>query len=422
VNVGCVITTDSDEVQAVSPIVNPTIGAGTAIDTGTEELAWRERVVAFASQNQRYRVAYMGVTGHHDASALTNTGMLGVAQYPVMFEKISTGTVPTMDNKGKQAASSKNEPNLASFGFARPAYSCIDMYKTWEQMQQSPNAYLSEAKFGFYAPYRLSHTCQKWRNARALMPYLDNWNYTPMDPQDHGVSMGCLAFAGLEKGFPFGELPYANDDTTVDHSNVTWPSYVVENCDEGVIHVSARNLTPQASFNFMIRMGIETQVAPGSPLCPFMKLPPPHDALALDGYFAICRELKDAYPEAYNGWGEILKPIAEAAADALQFIPGIGKGVAAAAHMAIPLISKVAGGLSTAANRPTKKGSKTGADLSMGAKEKVRQQLALRAMMKQRAQAKTAVKGKNKKRKLKFRKPKGKPGQPWSRNPLDAGW
>lgn len=447
INVGVVKTIDSDSVVTWSPIINPTISVSTVYPN--EELTWRQRAVAFATDNQRYRVAYMGVTGHHDASALTNTGMLGVAQYPLMFTKQSTGyTVNVADgltrppgpnrfresvcaqareemsrhgavapdkkvsHKASTSSSSKTAsplPNALTFGFARPAYSVIDLPKTWEQLQNLPNAFLTEAKYGFYAPYRLSKTCQKWRDARALMPHLDLWNYAPLLPTDHGVAMPVEAYSGLTRGFPFGVLPYASDDVTGQaETGAVWPSYVVENADDGVIHIIARNLTPQASFTFMIRLGIETQVAPGSPLVPFMRCPPPHDQLALDGYFAISRGLKDAYPEEYNGWSEILTPIAEAAADAIgTIVPGVGP----AAKMIIPLVRKVFGGMSKKANEPSKKGRRDGETLSAAKKEEVRTALAVRAARKKI--------GKGKKKKVRSKKKKGRAPPSWQQAERD---
>jgi len=58
----------------------------------------------------------------------------------------------------------------------------------------------------------------------------------------------------------------------------------------------------------------------------FAKLSPVYDPLALQGYFAISREMRDAYPEEYNTFGALLGTIANAAATALPTIlPMLGK-------------------------------------------------------------------------------------------------
>lgn len=87
-----------------------------------------------------------------------------------------------------------------------------------------------------------------------------------------------------------------------------------------VAHISARNLSTSTSFTFFFRYGIEMQVVPRSTLAPQMKLSPPYDAVALNAYFAIARELKDAYPANYNDLGKLWDVISNAARTVLPFI------------------------------------------------------------------------------------------------------
>jgi hypothetical protein len=109
-----------------------------------------------------------------------------------------------------------------------------------------------------------------------------------------------------------------------------------------VAHVSARNLSDQTSFTFHFRMGIEIQLDPSSTLTPQLKLSPPYDPLALDTYFAIARELKDAYPADYNTTGKLGGAIKEAlkalGPPLLAMIPG-GASLA-------PLVGPTVDGLS----------------------------------------------------------------------------
>jgi hypothetical protein len=93
-----------------------------------------------------------------------------------------------------------------------------------------------------------------------------------------------------------------------------------------VAHLSARNLSNQTSFTFHFRIGIEIQLDPSSTLTPQLKLSPPFDPKALDVYFAIARELKDAYPADYNDagklWGAIKEALMVIAPPLLAAIPG----------------------------------------------------------------------------------------------------
>jgi hypothetical protein len=314
---GMVIITDALGVKTTTPIINTNVG-GSGIPRG--EIEWRMRVLNFAANVEKFRVAYMGVTCHHDATALNNSGMLACAQYPIMFQKPTLATnVIESQAKGKAPA-----PNIVQPVVIRQCYNCLDTYKSWEHLQTMPNAYLGEAKFGGYAPYKLSHTHQKWRNARELMPWFDSTNY-PFGNVDSDYQFPLLevkTFATTTTGFPFGVKPFAWDDPTSSGGRY-YPSILPQLADNGMIHYAMKNIAANAGFTFMIRMGFESQVSPGSSLVPFAKLSPSYDPLAVAGYFKIARELKDAYPEEYNDWGKILGVIASAAADAFgSLVPG----------------------------------------------------------------------------------------------------
>lgn len=68
---------------------------------------------------------------------------------------------------------------------------------------------------------------------------------------------------------------------------------------------------------FYFRCGWEMQPLPGTNLVSFAKSSPPFDQRAISSYFAISRELKDAYPADYNDLGKILEVIKSAARVAL---------------------------------------------------------------------------------------------------------
>jgi hypothetical protein len=105
-----------------------------------------------------------------------------------------------------------------------------------------------------------------------------------------------------------------------------------------VAHVSARNLALSTSYSFFFRYGIEMQVKPDSFLAPQMKLSPPYDPVALDSYFAIARELKDAYPSDYNDLGklwDVIKSAASVALPVLSMAGPYGKSAAMVGRLAI---------------------------------------------------------------------------------------
>jgi hypothetical protein len=91
-------------------------------------------------------------------------------------------------------------------------------------------------------------------------------------------------------------------------------------------HICARNLALTTSYTFFVRAGIEMQVSPSSTLSPQLKLSPPHDPMALDVYYRISRELKDAYPVEFNDkgkmWGVISNTFRSTILPLLSQIPG----------------------------------------------------------------------------------------------------
>lgn len=102
---------------------------------------------------------------------------------------------------------------------------------------------------------------------------------------------------------------------TSDYCNDVWGSF------------AAKNLGPTTSFSFFIRAGFECQVQPGTVLTSHQMLSPKYDRGALDTYFMISREMKDAYPADYNEEGKILGTIARIAKTVspyLGMVPGIG--------------------------------------------------------------------------------------------------
>lgn len=290
---GAVRTVDALGAVTWSAILNPHL-------TGTTTSEKRDFVF---NQWEKYRIAYLGITGYHDAAALSNNGLIASAQYPqtpeytTYFEDLET--------------------SVPYYYLTRRAELWPQTLKTFEQLQNLPNAYFGAARDGVYCPYKLSETCQDWVSAKDLVLHFAS-----------STSQAFLPSAGAYN-VPIAspmEGPYG-----IVGSNRTTLYTVQKRCDDGVIHISGRQFASAASFTCYYRSGFEVQVTPGSTISSFAKTSPPHDATALSTYFSISRELKDAYPAEYNDLGKIVRTIADAAADVLPTIfPGLGPIVRAA--------------------------------------------------------------------------------------------
>jgi len=111
---------------------------------------------------------------------------------------------------------------------------------------------------------------------------------------------------------------------------------VPEFCNGQWGDISFRNMSVATSLVVYIRVGFEVQVRPQSSLAPYLKLSPAYDAQALDAYFMISRELKDAFPASYNDANKIwsvISSVAKAVAPVLSpFASWMSMGIKAAAN------------------------------------------------------------------------------------------
>jgi len=280
-----------------------------------------DKYMSFTKMAQRWRLAYMSVTGYQDGPDLANQGSVVVCQSPV--EPLCFPAVWA-------------EPGGVFGGPNLEFYSAED-FPNFDTSQAMPNAYFNRSREGFYVPLKLTETCQDWRSQR--------------DDCFAGVPIDEGAVYGLYKMPPTTSYPYP-------HANCAdggLQPLVVSATPSGqktvgmlngtFAHICARNLDVTTSFTFYIRMGIEMQVCPGSVLSPQMKLSPPHDQMALDAYFAIARELKDGYPADFNDLGKIWEVISRAGKAVLPFIGAtgpLGASVSAVGRAAIGLGDNIA--------------------------------------------------------------------------------
>lgn len=281
--VGSVHTTDSAGAESWSTILNSQISGTTMA----------EKKAAFLAIAQRYRIAYMGITGYHDAAAISNNGLLASAQYMDCSKEYTWN--------GYASAQS----------YSRPVEGWPDAPRTFTQLQSMPNAYFGAAREGVYAPYRLSLTHQVWQNASSTVVHA---NY-PWTTATDGYAAGTLPSTAPATGYPYGLAigPY----TTVSNAS-DWLLH--RRADTGVIHISLKQIAQDASFTFYYRSGWEYQVLPGTTLACFARSSPMYDPEAISAYFKISREMKDAYPACYNDLGKILGTIANIAKDVIGTI------------------------------------------------------------------------------------------------------
>lgn len=268
-------------------------------------------VAKFSASFERYRMTHYGVTVYLDAPALSNQGSIVAAQY-------------------QAAPLSLSNPTYVDSVCAHPAI-------RWQQRDtpdfttcmQLPNAYTGLAKDGCYMPLKMDSNHAVWRDVREVVYEATDWarrdtgvvdelTTTYVVPGTAG-SLGAGLYPGLKR------LYYASA------SNAWVGQFHMLPAIENTGVIAWKGLDPKATLRFVHRVGFECQCQPGTSFAPFLRMAPGHDEAAVDSYFAIARELKDAYPAEYNDFGKLWDVIKGAAKRVSPLIETLLPGPAGAA-------------------------------------------------------------------------------------------
>lgn len=261
-----------------------------------------EKFEAFAGMVQRWRLAYMSVTCYQDGPDLANQGSIVCAQPPVKPRQVAFSYVNTTSVKSL---------------YPTEFFTAEDM-PVFDVLQAEPNAYFGRSKDGAYVPLKLTETCQDW---------VSESDVVTSGFVASGVPTGQVTLDSTVNPIPY--YPHY----TLEPARIVVAAHIPQSAhgertspmlNGTFAHICARNLGLSTSFAFFVRCGIEMQVTPSSVLSPQLKLAPPQDPLAIDTYFAIARELKDAYPAEYNDLGLIwdaISPVARKVSKVLKAVP-----------------------------------------------------------------------------------------------------
>jgi len=280
----------------------------------------------------RWRRAYAGLTGYLVAPQLSNQGTITAAQYMVRPTVLGSpcrtaGSADAKATKTGGAGAVNAGGNARILAHPLIAYRSTDLYD-YDTLQGMPNAFVGQARDGFYMPLKLDSNHAAWHTRSDLVydgsrydVVGDEWVNPTLDV--HTTEMGG---AGL-----YNQVanPYSGDGATVFHG---WPHLLP--CTSITGAIIFKGLSMEASLLLQYRMGYECACLPGTIFAPYLKLAPVWDPAAVQSYFAIARELKDAYPADYNDLGKLWDVIKGAARVALPFIrPVLGQGLGSLARL-----------------------------------------------------------------------------------------
>lgn len=265
------------------------------------------KMSSFCQQFKRWRLAYMGVTVHQNGPAMSDQGSIVVCQPPVSLVSHSL------------CSWFSTTPGLV---VARPVASLkLSDRASYENSQTLPNSYLANSRDGVYVPLKLTQTDQKWYSMadsismgldRAVVDpiYTNDLIILPTGPFPTGTG-GYYPFLSLAPAHVPSQTSGVNCDETSCPLNETWAN------------ISVRGASTASSYTFFVRLGLECQCAPGSIMSPQQRISPVYDPEAIRAYYAVSRELKDAYPADYNDLGTLWKVIKDLARKSLPLLKTI---------------------------------------------------------------------------------------------------
>lgn len=307
----------------------------------------------------RHRLMYCGVTVTLDAPALANQGTVVACQHavdPDVFNVVSIvqpAPAPRAEAARSDAAAKPRAPALATTMSKHLRCFPLGTMISYDQAMGMPNTLVGQAKDGVYMPLRLSETSQEWVSL-ADLSFVGAPNYSSAAGEYYGdVDYRVFTAANMPDA-PTYVMPYAScragyvTDTGSPFGDLI---YRPLNAEWG--YLGFRNLSINSSLSFTIRMGIEAEVLPSSILAPYQKSSPEYDPQALQAYFHISRQLKDAYPADYNDLAKLWGVIKSAAQAAMPFLGALGP-YGAVAGAAIPAAIGVVDKLSASYMRSKK--------------------------------------------------------------------
>lgn len=316
---GAALYTDSVSAKAVE-FVNTQVGGA----------SHPERLNNFLADFARWRLAYASVTIYQDGPDLANQGTVVVCQKPVEPTRFNL-----YDGQNGQ---------FVAQGLHHAFHLEASDLPDYTRSQSMPNAYFGKSKEGVYIPLKLTKTHQQWHSHRDLLYQSTASSVVAYTTSTTGgrLNIPTSASDDVNGQYPFLSINDLHQRSST-YTNI-YGSLTSDFCNENWADFSFRNMAVTTSLSMFFRFGFEVQVPPTSSMAPHLKLSPPSDPAAVSAYFAISRELKDAYPADFNDLGKIwdvISTVGKTIAPALNFVPGVGPLLAGGARAALSMGDRI---------------------------------------------------------------------------------
>jgi hypothetical protein len=267
---------------------------------------------------EKWRVIGCSVTVTMEAPATANQGNVMAATYKVdksLFTLAGAATATAISAWSKVSA--YHPQDVASY----------------DNLVTMPNVFTGQARDGCYLVLPLDNL-EKWHGRHDASYYVNGY----ITNTDITGKITLPEATDIAEAFPWTAedgvvVPFYTIATTEAKKGVDTTTYTsggslmpaVANTIVGAICFTG--LDPEATLIVKTHLIIEMKVSPGTILSPQQKTAPAYDPSAIDAYYKISRQMKAAYPAAYNDLGKmwsVINQIARSLSPVLGVIPGIG--------------------------------------------------------------------------------------------------
>jgi len=316
-------TTDTSSAYGVSTFYNGQLGVTSAFsEFGANARTWNAAAhTAWGSNTLRYRLTYAALTATLSANATADQGTLTAAQYSLKSSDLAE--VQVMDLTTSPATGNV---------YRAEAYENQPQY-TQNQLQGVPGSVTWEAKKGAYMVLKLDGDLDSWVNSYDPKSTfsLSSMSAPTSPPKPSTATDFSAASAAAVTMPPFGPTgAWGGASTTGTGATSVFnatTSAQYRPSSKNIGHLTFVGLDPSATISLTLRVGFEALVQPSSIYIGQVGAPVPHDAVALDAYFRVAREMLAAYPAEYNFLGTLFNVVKGIGSRVLPALGGAVKSI-----------------------------------------------------------------------------------------------
>lgn len=305
-----------------------------------------------------FRHQFKSITVEQIASAVADTGQVYAAQFSPLLHKVggvyANGILSRIPIPG-------TSPTQYYENFAEH-YTCVLPADEVSLTRMNPDAYVAPSRDGVYMPLRLSGPVQPFVRSVAgpavhvyngLAGYLNtdasSWPVgaaiTPINAE-----LALTASANIPWVFAF-PLTALEDSGTPPHPvTLTQLNFDTgyDNVNTGVMIWRGLQGSSGGGFGSSLQVkviaGLEIAPTPSQGDAVFTQHPAPFEPRALEAYYKLCLELKDAYPARFNSFEDILGAIGDVVGKVWSNVePAIVGGLSSIANAGVGMLQNAVG-------------------------------------------------------------------------------